>query len=459
MDNASSKPGTARHPGAGVQDYLDQETRPVPEYLRDDSYTYMGSQDLPVERWISRDFHEQEVSKMWPRVWQMACLADDIPAPGDYITYDIGNHSFIITRQDDGSIKAFYNSCMHRATRLVSGQGKATNFRCPYHGWVHSIAGRVTGIPCQWDFPHMVESRRIMPEVRADVWQSLIFISIDPHAPSLAEYIGDLEPAFERYPLSSKYKSAHISKVIKANWKIGLEQFIESYHVLATHPEGLPYLGDANAQYNIWPDKPHISRMHTLHSVSSPHVSGRYTEQEMMDVITSISDKAGQGENRIIVPEGATTRQVLGQQRRALLTDLGIDVEHLTDAELIDTIHYFIFPNIVVWTAYGSPIIYRFRPNGDDHESHIMEIIFLSPYDQRKPKPEPMPLVELDENQSWTEAPALGRLGWVFDQDVANAPLVQAGLKASGKKAVSLGDYQEIRIRHFHATLDTYLER
>ena len=451
--------GKARAPGDSVQDYLDRETRPVPAYLRDNSYAYLGSQDLPVERWISRDFHEQEMSKVWPRVWQFACVADEIGNPGDYVVYDIGHHSFIVVRQTDGTLKALYNSCMHRATKLAIGQGSASVFRCPFHGWVHSRAGQVTAIPCQWDFPHIGEAERKMPEARADIWQNLVFITMDPHAPPLADYIGDLDPAFERYPLTGKYKSAHVSKVIKANWKIGLEQFIESYHVLATHPEGLPYIGDANAQYNIWPDQPHVSRMHVLHSVSSPHVSGQYSQQEMMDVITSISDKAGTGNTRIEVPDGMTTRQILGQQRRKLLTDLGLDVESITDAEMIDTIHYFIFPNTVVWTAYGSPIVYRFRPNGDDHESHIMDIIFLAPYDRRQPKPEPLPNVHLDSETSWSAAPALGRLGWVFDQDVANAPLVQAGLKASGKHAVSLANYQEIRIRHYHATLDTYLQR
>lgn len=458
MSAMSPDLGEARAPGDGVQDWLDRELRPVPDYLRDNAYTYLGSADLPVERWISRDFHDREMSKMWPKVWQLACLADEIANTGDYVTYEIGDHSFIVVRQNADTVRALYNSCMHRATKLACGVGNATRFRCPFHGWVHGLNGRVTATPCQWDFAHMGEAERKMPEARVAIWQNLIFINMDPDAPELADYIGGLDDAFERYPLATKYKSAHVEKIIPSNWKIGLEQFIESYHVLATHPEGLPYLGDANAQYNIWPDKPHVSRMHTLHSVSSPHVAGRYTEQEMMDVITSISDKAGAA-GRVVVPEGSTTRQVLADQRRKMLTDLGRDVDHLTDAEMVDTIHYFIFPNIVVWTAYGSPIVYRFRPNGNDHESHIMEIIFLSPCDLREPRPAPAPVTKLDKDQSWTEAPALGRLGWVFDQDVANAPLVQAGLKASGKGAVSLANYQEIRIRHFHHTLDTYLDR
>jgi len=297
-----------------------------------------------------------------------------------------------------------------------------------------------------------------MPEARADVWQGLVFITMDPEAPSLSDYIGDLEPAFERYPLTGKYKAAHVQKVVPGNWKIGLEQFIEAYHLLATHPEALPYVSDANGQYNIWPDNPHVSRMHTLHSVSSPHVGNRYSQQEMMDAITSISDKAG-GAERLIVPQGVTTREILATQRRKMLTDLGLDVENLTDAEMIDTIHYYIFPNIVVWTAYGSPIVYRFRPNGADHESHLMDVVFLSPYDRRKARPSPAATTRLRIDQSWTGAPELGRLGWVFDQDVGNAPLVLAGMKASGKRTVSLAVYQEARIRHYHATLDRYLNR
>lgn len=458
MTEPTTKLGDARSPGLSVQDYLDREKRPVPDYLRDNSYVYMGSQDLPVERWIGRDFHDREMAKLWPKVWQMACFEADIPNAGDYLTYEIGVSNFILVRQDDGSIKALYNSCMHRGTQLASGSGNTTSFQCPFHGWVHGISGRVTGIPCRWDFEHLGEAQRKMPEALVDIWQGIVFINMDSCAMPLADYLGDLDAAFERYPLTARYKSAHVEKVIPANWKIGLEQFIESYHVLATHPEGLPYISDANAQYNIWPGNPHVSRMHSLHSVSSPHVGDRYTQQDMMDIITSVSDKAGDA-GRIIVPEGSTTREILADRRRQMLKADGQDVSEMTDAEMIDTIHYFIFPNIVIWTAFGSPIVYRFRPNGDDHLTHIMEVIFLVPYDPAQPRPEPAAVTKLDIDQSWTEAKELGRLGWVFDQDVSNAPLVMAGLKASGKKAVSLGNYQEIRIRHYHATIDMYLNK
>lgn len=458
MADTSVKLGEARAPTRSVQDYLDLETRPVPAYLRDNPYRYLGSVDLPVERWIGRDFHDREFAKMWTKVWQVACFEEEIPNAGDYVTYEIGNYSFIVVRQSGGAIKALYNSCLHRATRLASGQGTATNFRCPFHGWVHGIGGRVTGIPCEWDFAHLGEAGRHMPEARVECRHGMVFINLDHDAGSLADYLQGLDPAFERYPLTARYKAAHVRKVVPGNWKIGLEQFIESYHLLATHPEGLPYISDANAQYNTWDENPHLTRMHSLHSVSSPHVEGRYSQQEMMDIITAITDKSN-GVDRIVVPEGKTTREILAEVRRESLRDIGIETDHLTDAEMIDTIHYHIFPNTVVWTAYGAPIVYRFRPNGDDHESHVMEVIFMSNCDPRKPKPAPAAITDLGIDQSWTEAAELGKLGWVFDQDVSNAHLVLAGLKASGKKTVTLGNYQEIRIRKYHDTIDTYLNK
>ena len=65
----------------------------------------------------------------------------------------------------------------------------------------------------------------------------------------------------------------------------------------------------------------------------------------------------------------------------------------------------------------------------------------------------------IPEDQPWSHAAELGALSSIFDQDMANLPFVQEGLKASKTNEVNLGDYQEIRIRHFHATLDKYLAR
>ena len=453
-------PADARRcPGPSVQDWLDRETRMVPEYLRDVSAPDLGSSDLPIERWTSPRFFAREMARMWTRVWQFACMDDEIREAGQFVVYDIGSFSIIVLRGHDGALHSYHNSCVHRGTKLAEGNGKVAQLRCPFHGWTYGLDGRVTHLPCAWDFAHLRPADLKLRDVRVAVWQGLVFVNMDPHAPDLDAYLGDIDHAFARYPMATaKYKAAHISKIVACNWKVVLEQFIESYHVVATHPEGLPFLSDANAQYDVWPGQDHVSRMHVLHSIPSPHVAGQYSEQDVMDVVTAKSDKAGASGQRLIVPEGQSARAMLAAARREMIGKAGVDCSALTDAEMLDTIHYLIFPNIVVWTAFGSPMFYRFRPNGNDHESTITEILFMSPCNPNETRLEPAARIDLGTQGQWSDAPALGQMGWIFDQDTDNSPRIQAGMKASGKGAVTLANYQESRIRHFHQTLDKYLE-
>ena len=94
-------------------------------------------------------------------------------------------------------------------------------------------------------------------------------------------------------------------------------------------------------------------------------------------------------------------------------------VDEWSDAELIDNLDYTLFPNFHPWGAYNR-IVYRFRPNGDDHRSAIMEVFFLAPFKGERPPPAPVHCSDADE--PWTEAPELGMLGKVFDQDTFNMP-------------------------------------
>ena len=61
----------------------------------------------------------------------------------------------------------------------------------------------------------------------------------------------------------------------------------------------------------------------------------------------------------------------------------------------------------------------------------------------------------IPEEGKWADA--LGVLGSILDQDMSNLPQVQLGMKNSKSGVVQLGNYQEVRVRHFHQTLDKYL--
>ena len=111
--------------------------------LRDSTDTYLGSEDLSVDRYISQEFFDREVETVWRKTWQVACRESRLRNSGDYFVYDIVNDSILLTRTETGELKGYYNSCLHRGRALKRGAGKgAENIRCPYHGWTWQLDGQ-----------------------------------------------------------------------------------------------------------------------------------------------------------------------------------------------------------------------------------------------------------------------------------------------------------------------------
>ena len=105
------KNGEGRSPDTSYTEYLSQDSKKVPDFMVEENFEYLGSEDIDTSRYISREFFEKEKDCMWTRVWQFACRVEDIPEVGDSLVYDILDWSFLIVRSDKDTIKAFYNSC------------------------------------------------------------------------------------------------------------------------------------------------------------------------------------------------------------------------------------------------------------------------------------------------------------------------------------------------------------
>jgi phenylpropionate dioxygenase-like ring-hydroxylating dioxygenase large terminal subunit len=453
MTVVSPRPGEARSPGVNYQELLNADTHPVAPSLRLQAPYYSGVDDYPVCNYTSREVHEREKQKLWRRAWQMACREEELCTVGDTVVYEICDISIVVIRSAPAEIKAFYNACLHRGRLLREWDGPVTELRCPFHGFCWGLDGSLKHVPCEWDFPQLAEREGDfrLPEVRVGTWGGFVFINMDPEAESFESFVGNLSEHFGKWPLEDRYKAAHVAKVIRANWKVVQEAFMEAFHVVTTHPQLLAGIGDANSQYDVWGN---FSRAITPNGTPSPHLSWTPSEQDMLD---SMVDRRLDEPAALEVPAGMTARQFYAVLiRRSLRPALGDDVEELSDAELADSIYYTLFPNFHPWGAYNR-IVYRFRPNGDDHESAIMECMFLSPFAGERPPP--APIHWLTEEERWMDAPELGMLGRVFDQDAFNLPNVQKGLKTMHKAGVTLAAYQETKIRHFHALLDEWLAR
>jgi phenylpropionate dioxygenase-like ring-hydroxylating dioxygenase large terminal subunit len=445
----TAEPGQARSRGLSYQELLDTDTHPVPDVLRMVSWEYLGQDDKPASRYTSRAFHELEKERLWSRVWQMAGRDEDLPEVGDTLVYDIAGTSILLVRTAPDEVKAYYNACLHRGRQLREAEGNVYELRCPFHGYAWNLDGSLKHVPCEWDFPQVRAEDFHLPELKVGYWGGFVFVNMDLDCEPLETFLGDLSAHFERWPLEKRYKQAHVAKVIRANWKVVQEAFMEAYHVVATHPQLLPGIGDANSQYDAWDT---FSRAITPNGTPSPHLRWVPTEQEMFD---SMVDRRMDEDPIVVIPDGMTARQIVAANAREMLRPaVGDGVDDLCDAELVDSFYYTVFPNFHPWGAYNR-ITYRFRPNGDDHETSIMECMFLAPYEGERPPAAPIHWLGPDDD--WTEAPELGMLAKVFNQDTFNLPKVQIGLKSMKKPGVTMAVYQETKVRHFHALLERWL--
>jgi hypothetical protein len=83
---------------------------------------FRGMVTVPGARYTSREFFDLEMERLWPRVWQVACREEEIPNPGDFLEYTIGDQSILVVRSEQDTITAFFNACAHRGTRLRRAQ-------------------------------------------------------------------------------------------------------------------------------------------------------------------------------------------------------------------------------------------------------------------------------------------------------------------------------------------------
>jgi nitrite reductase/ring-hydroxylating ferredoxin subunit len=452
--------GEARCPDApSTQDIIAADKVAAPTWVRSESYRFLGDEDIPKDRYIDPAFAKLEFERLWTRTWQFACREEHIPEVGDYYVYDVGPYSFIVTRTAPDQIKAFYNACLHRGTKLrASGSmGCATQFKCSFHGWSWNIDGTNKEIVCPWDFPHVDPGKMSLPEARVERLGGFVFINMDANAPTLAEYLGpEAKAHVDAWGLEDRYVHLHVSKRLPCNWKLAVEAFLEAYHVIQTHSQVAVSNADANSQYDVYGE--HVNRFISALGVLSPHLTGKHTEQDILDQFT-LGDAGVIGDTKRTLKPGETARQVMADTLREMFEKAtNTDLSSVSDSELLDCFSYTVFPSCFLFPGISLPMVYRFRPDPRDHRKCLYEVLFLRPVPVDGSRPEPAEPIHLADDQSFTEADGMDPgFGAILDQDTDNLFLQQEGLEASAKRGLTLGNYQEIRVRHFERAVEKYI--
>lgn len=450
MSNSITR-GEARSPGPNYLSIVAEDVVAPPTQLTEVGYEWVDSDRVTIDRYVSQEFHDLEAERLWKHVWQMACRLEHIPEVGDHLVYDICDQSFIITRTGNDTVKAFHNSCLHRGTTLADGEGHAAFFKCPFHGFAWNLDGSFRGMPAPWDFPHVADKDFCLPEAQVATWDGFVMINPDPDAQPFDAYAGALDEHFTPYPLDDRYVAHHTYQVVDANWKTTQEAFLEGYHVSTTHEHTLRFANDFDCKYDVFGEN--VSRLVQPLALPATHLIGQVPEGELAGIIQKMLPR----EDRRPVPDDVVARPWLAERFRESLTrQWRVDLSDASEAEMLDSIQYFLFPNFAPWGGYALPIVYRFRPWNNDPNKSLMEMWLLHPIPEDGVFETATPHW-LEPGESWTHAPGFESLGMVIDQDMENLPKVQKGLRAASHEHIVLSDYQEIRLRHFHRRLDEVL--
>jgi choline monooxygenase len=179
-----------------------------------------------------------EKEKVFWRTWQPVGYAAAVGRPGEYLACEVAGEPIAVVRGADGVLRAFSNVCRHRASIILEGKGFAKSLRCPYHGWTYSLDGRLLVAPEfegveDWDLKQVS-----LPAVRVEEWGPFVFVNVDGQAPPLGEVMGNIPEQVAELgcPINRLHFSYRRDYLIKCNWKVYIDNYLEGYHLPAAHP-------------------------------------------------------------------------------------------------------------------------------------------------------------------------------------------------------------------------------
>ena len=215
---------------------LNAETRAIVARLRRAAARPLAQAcAMPPAIYASPAFFALEQEAVFARAWYCAGRAESLAAAGDYLACRLGRQPVAVMRQRDGSLKAFSNVCRHRMMTLLEGRGSCRRIVCPYHAWTYDLDGRLLAARHMERSEGFQASRIALPEIRCEVWQGWIYLTLDGDAAPPAARLAALDRIVADYGAADYVEVDRQEHVWQTNWKLLTENFMEGYHLPVAH--------------------------------------------------------------------------------------------------------------------------------------------------------------------------------------------------------------------------------
>ena len=297
----------------------------------------------------------REKATVFAHSWYLAGLVEQVQLPGQWITVDVAGESVIVVCGGDGELRAFFNVCRHRGSQICDGaSGQADRvLMCPYHAWCYDFDGQLVATP-RVGREELDRSQLSLHRVHVESWSGLVYVNLDRGTPvPLREWLADQrdEPLnLDRFDLGQLRLGLTTEAVVKANWKIIIENYCECLHCPAVHPE----LMDTVKAYR----------------------TGWVAEE-------------GRTDGGVTLPPGGNSYSPLGLSTLTVMPTMN-------ELEANSIYGAMIFPNMFIDIAGTGAIVSQLLPLGPDSTKVIAYYLFVAS-DLDRPDFDPDPVVDFSE--------------------------------------------------------------
>jgi len=254
-----------------------------------------GAKALPQKYFLSPQLFTDEQEKIFSTQWLLVGHQSQLEKSGDFFLVTIAGESLIVVRDQKSEVRAFYNVCRHRGTRLkehrtgeASSCGHASTIQCPYHAWTYGLDGRLVGAPHMDDVPGFAKADYSLHPVDLELWEGFIFVNLAGSSsltsilsqaerrtkvPSLEDWFAPLKGKFTHWNISILRPAKRIEYDVRANWKLMFENYSECYHCPGVHPM-LSKISPYDSAENDLAEGPFLGGFMKIHKGKSLTMSG-----------------------------------------------------------------------------------------------------------------------------------------------------------------------------------------
>ena len=190
---------------------------------------------MPAEFYTSEDFLHLEKENLLYKEWLCIGHVGEIVSPGDFFTTVMLDEQILVTRDENSVVRVLSNVCRHRGNQVAVGSGNSRRFVCSYHMWSYDSTGALLSAPLMKNQSGFEQDKCGLPEFASEIWNGWIFVNLDGNASPLAPRLEGLQAIVKNYHPEERFINFIEEDIWNCNWKCLFENFMEGYHLSATH--------------------------------------------------------------------------------------------------------------------------------------------------------------------------------------------------------------------------------